>query len=335
MTVVAICDKETRFVQIFAEYLRKKYRSDIEIEAFDKVDRLLDIPSERNLGLCLVGEGMLQSYELEELLKKTEHVFYFSGKRKKDHIFKFQSVEQVTKDLLALCSDKGIVFPEDSAFYKRRRDMKIISFYSPVHPVHQSCLALTMGQLMAAEKKVLYLNFEPYSGFEYMMQKKYKRDLMDIFFFLKEEKGKFRLRLESIMENVGGLDYIPPVFCHPDMEEIDMTLWHKLIRRIVEETDYEVLLLDLTEQTRGVFSLLEMCDDIYTCLSEDGLAKAKADQYERLLHHMKKEKLLERTTKCIVPVFHNIPVAASMYTHSELADFVKQLMEEGKKIDPV
>ena len=331
MTVIAICDKETRFVQILAEYLRKKYRFEMEVEAFDKADKLLESAGEKNFSICLVGEGMLQSYELEELLKRTEHIFYFSGKRKKDCIFKFQSVEQITKDILLLCSEKGIVFPADSAFCKRRQDMKINAFYSPVHLVLQSCLALTMGQLLALKKKVLYLNFEPYSGFEYMMQKKYKHDMMDIFFFLKEEKGKFRLRLESMMETVGGLNYIPPVFCHPDMEEIDMTLWHKLIHRIVEETEYDVLILDLTEQTKGIFSLLEMCDDIYTCLTEDGLAKAKADQYERLLLHMKKEEILERTTKCIVPDFHNIPASASMYTHSELAEFVKDLMAERKE----
>lgn len=70
-------------------------------------------------------------------------------------------------------------------------------------------------------KKVLYLNFEPYSGFEYIMQKKFVYDMMDILYFLQEDAEKFRCRLESMVEMTGNLYYLPPVFSYPDMEEID------------------------------------------------------------------------------------------------------------------
>ncbi len=328
--VLAICDKETAFVQIFSEYLKKKYKMAIEIEAFDHAEKLLFSVKQRPVGLCLIGEGMLEAFQLEELLEHSQQIFYLSGKRKKDCVFKFQSVRQVTRDLLLLCEEKNISFFEEQSFLPGRREVKLIAFYAPVHHILQSSVALMMGQILAKEKKVLYLNLEPYSGFEYLMQKKFQKDLMDLFFYLKEEKEKFRLKLESMTEQIGNLDYIPPVFCYPDMEEMDLSLWKKLLQRVINETDYEVILLDLTEQTRGVFSLLEVCDEIYTCLADEGLVLAKADQYERLLMHMQKKSILEHTVKSKMPVFQEIPLSAAMFTHGELVEYVKGLLAEAE-----
>ena len=39
-----------------------------------------------------------------------------------------------------------------------------------------------------------------------------------------------------------------------------------ILWKIIRETDYEVIILDLTEQVRGLFSLLELCDEIYSCI---------------------------------------------------------------------
>ena len=322
---IAICDKETIFVQILAEYLRKKYRSGPEILAFDRVDKLIGAAKEEKIGLCLLGEGLADSFQVQTLIERSEALIYLCTKRRKDAVFKYQSVEHVVGDLLALCVEKGISFFEEGICFTQKNNVKILAFYSPSKHRLQSTIALTMGQMLAREKKVLYLNLEPYSGFEYLLQKTYEHDLMDILFFLREEKEKFRMRMESMFERIGSLDYIPPVFCYPDMEEVDSSLWQQLLYRIVEEMDYEVILLDLTEHTRGLLSLLELCNEIYTCLPEDGLSLAREDQYEKMLWHMKKEFLLERTKKSIVPVFHDIPPTAVMSTHGEVVQYIKQL----------
>ena len=325
--IIAICDKETVFVQILAECLRKKFKKKLEIEAFDKADSLLAAAKEKTIVLCLLGEKMADSFVLNELLSYTQNIIYFSAKKREDRIFKYQSAERVVADLLRICAEREIILFKESILFTRRHDVKILGFYAPARHSMQSTIALTMGQILAKEKKVLYLNLEPYSGFEYLLQKTYDHDLMDLLFFLKEGKEKFRLRMESMLESIGGLDYIPPVFCFPEMEEIDFSLWHQLLERIVEETDYEIVVIDLTEYTRGLLSLLEICDEIFTCLPGDRLSLARAEHYESVLNHMKKGYLLERTKKSIVPSFHDIPPSAAMFTHTELAAYIKQIRE--------
>lgn len=329
--ILAICDRETAFVQILADYLKRKYRWGIEVEAFDDGEKLSSLYAEKDIRVCLVGEGMLSAYQTEEALKHTEQLIYLTKRRGKDGVFKYQSVEDVTKDLMDFCVQREISLFDKSAFCIKERDIKIIGFYSPVHHLLQSSLALTMGQMLAREKKVLYLNFEPYSGFEYMMQKSYEHDLMDILFFLKEDSQKFRMKLDSIVERVGQLEYIPPVFCYPDMEEVDIAMWQRLLRRLINEMDYDVIILDLTEQVRGLFSMLEICDEIYSCLPEDGFAMAKMEQYKKLLLHMKKEEICKNTKTCVVPVFHEVPTQVAMFSHSELAEYVKEMMKDEER----
>lgn len=326
--MIAICDKETVFVQILADYLRKKFKAGPEVQAFDHADRFLSLVKEESPALCLVGEGMLNSCQLQEVLEATEQLIYLSGKKRKDMLFKYQSVEKIVSDLLQFCAEQNISILQHTEYLQRRERMKIIGFYAPVHHILQSTLALTMGQMIAKEKKVLYLNFEAYSAFDYLLQKTYEHDMMDLFFFLKEERTKFRWKVESMLEHIGNLDYIAPVFCYPDMEDVDAAMWQKLLQRLMDEMDYEVLVLDLTEYTKGLFSMLEMCDEIYMCLPDNGIAFAKQEQYERLLAHMKKEKILDRTIRSVVPVFHDIPLSSAMFTHGELTRYVKQLLEE-------
>lgn len=325
--IIAICEKETVFVQILAECLRNKFKKNLDIEAFDDADRLIEAAKEKTILLCLLGEKMADSFALDTLLKLTQNIIYLSGKRREDRIFKYQSVERIVADLLRICAEREIPLLKEKLLLTRRSDVKVLGFYAPSRHLMQSTIALTMGQILAKENKVLYLNLEPYSGFEYLLQKTYDHDLMDIIFFLKEDKEKFRLRMESMLERIGGLDYIPPIFCYSDFEEIDSLQWQKLLERIIGEMDYEILLLDLTEHTRGLLSLLELCDEIFTCLPGDRLSLARAEQYERMLYHMKKDHLLERTKKSIVPSFHDIPPSAAMFTHTQLASYIKDIRE--------
>lgn len=192
--ILAICDKEPVFVQIFAEYLRKKFKTEWEVQAFDKADRFLQMAEEHRPQLSLIGEGMLDSYQLQKLLECSQHVIFLSTKRRKDMLFKYQSVERLTGELLRYCEEREIPIFGQQGVLTKRKDVKLIAFYAPAHHMLQSTLALTMGQIISKERKVLYLNFEPYSAFDYLLQRTYENDLMDIFFFLQEEKSKFRIK---------------------------------------------------------------------------------------------------------------------------------------------
>ena len=258
--LLAICDRETILVKTLSAYLKDRFH--FPIMAFDDADRFLAFEKEREEeDICLIGEDFLDAFQTEQLLTKVRRPLYLTEAKNGSGIYKYQSIHEMAKAILKLCEEEALLPVKGTA----ATETKLIAFYSPAHHMLQSSIALTMGQILAKNKKVLYLNFEPYSGFEYIMQKKFVYDMMDILYFLQEDAEKFRCRLESMVEMTGNLYYLPPVFSYPDMEEIDEKTWQAFLRKIIRETDYEVIILDLTEQVRGLFSLLELCDEIYSC----------------------------------------------------------------------
>lgn len=324
--ILAICDKEKVFVQLLSDFLRRKYRGRMEIEAFDNADSLLAMHKNKKSRVCLVGEGMLSAFQTEEIVQATGLLVCLSTRRRQDCVFKLQSVENIVKDLTVFCMEHHNPLPGYAQQPRKWADRRLIGFYSPAHHMMQSSLALTMGQILAKEKKVLYLNFEPYSGFEYMMQKSFRQDLMDAVYFLKEDTEKFRMHMTGMIETMNGLDYIPPVFCYPDMAEIEPDMWHKLIERLISEFAYEVIILDLTEQVRGLFSLLESCNEIYCPIAPDKLSDAKMTHYEKMLTYMKQEQLQEKMKTCTLPAWKEIPAKAALLSHSQLARYVREHM---------
>ena len=303
--LLAICDRETILVKTLSAYLKDRFH--FPIMAFDDADRFLAFEKEREEeDICLIGEDFLDAFQTEQLLTKVRRPLYLTEAKNSSGIYKYQSIHEMAKAILKLCEEEALLPVKGTA----ATETKLIAFYSPAHHMLQSSIALTMGQILAKNKKVLYLNFEPYSG------------------FLQEDAEKFRCRLESMVEMTGNLYYLPPVFSYPDMEEIDEKTWQAFLRKIIRETDYEVIILDLTEQVRGLFSLLELCDEIYSCIPKDGLAMAKMEQYKKLLSHIKKEDLLSKTKECKIPVFKEFSYQAALYTHTELADYVQKLMEK-------
>ena len=321
---IILCDRQAGFVSALERRLSGTLESSgIEVFAFDNVAKLLDSGEAEGSRVTLIGEKMLDAYQAEKLADQTERIVYLTEEKRHDGIFKYQSASDLTKQIVAMLLDQTGLPASDPSFQKREDRAQIIGFYSPVRPMIQSMLALTMGQILAEEKKVLYLNFEPYSGMEYLLQKEFGRGLSELLFYIRDRESRLSLRVETLTEKLGNLDYIPPVLAYHDLEEIEPDGFVRLTEKLATETDYEVILLDLSEVT-GLFSVLESCDKIICPYADDPLASAKVDEYERMLDFMKYQTIRERTSPLRIPAFSRLPRQMAAMQKSELAQFIRR-----------
>ena len=130
------------------------------------------------------------------------------------------------------------------------------------------------------------------------------------------------------MQKMGDLYFIPPAASYEDFQDIKEDEWLTVITGIAQAGGYETVLLDLTEQVRGVYPLLEGCDKIYTMLKDDRMAKAKLSQYELMLGQEAYRRIREKTVKCRLPIFKNLPERLEDLSHGELAEYVRKLLAE-------
>jgi hypothetical protein len=67
---------------------------------------------------------------------------------------------------------------------------------------------------------------------------------------------------------------------------------------------------------------------VYTIAQKEGLGPAKLDQYEKLLKTEDLDSVIERTSRCELPLFNDLPSGFDELPYSKLASYVKQIVSE-------
>lgn len=340
--IMAICDTEEGYAFRMAEYLLEKVKLPYALHLFTAVEELEKFAGREEIEILLIAESAWRLIKEEYIRTQVAQMFILqesgepvqtlipqgSGEAKREDlrcISKYQSPEIVVQEILNLIADgsgwKGCLEATDTA-------AKLIGIYSPIKRCLQTSFALSLGQLLAKEHKTMYLNFEMYSGLGELLRREYQTDMLDVMYYFQSAREKLALRLPSVIQNAGGLDYIPPMQYSLGIKEVSGEQWLALCRDIAAIGEYEYMILDLDDGIDGLFDLLKSCQKIYTITKEDPFAQAKLRQYERMLQQGELDEISEKTVKCRFPIFQELPGSLDMMTHGELAGYVKSIIKE-------
>lgn len=328
--VFAICDIEEAYAFRLTEYMLEKVRLPYTLHLFTKVEELQSFIQQQKVEILLIAENALRLLREEYIKQQAVQIFVLqeNDAPKREDLYcisKFQSPERIVEaltDSIAELSDWNFgEVTENTA-------VKLIGLYSPIKRCLQTSFALTLGQILAREHRTLYFNFENYSGFGQMLKREFAMDMMDLMYYFRCAKDKLPLRLPSVVQNINGLDYIPPIQSLAGMGEVSGSQWLELCMHIAGIGQYEYIIMDLDDGMEGLFDLLQHCYRIYTITREDSFAVAKINQYEQILKFNELEEIADKTVKCKFPVFREVPASLDLMTHGELAGYVKAIVRE-------
>jgi hypothetical protein len=207
---------------------------------------------------------------------------------------------------------------------------RIIGVYSPINRCLKTSFALTMGQLLARDLKVLYLNFEDCSGFRRLIGEEYKGGLSDLLYYYSQEGFRW-VRLGSVVYTWGELDYVPPVQYPEDLCQVTGQVMAELVTHIAMESVYESIILDLGQFGKKASEVLEICDAVYMPIKDDCVSAAKIEEFEEYLVSSGHESLKNRIQK-IKPPYHCSFGRKDTYLEQllwgELGDYTRQLLRK-------
>lgn len=322
--ILAILDSEEKYAYGLTEYMSEKPILPFRIHMFTDKNRFITYSERENIECLLITEN-LYNHEIDVL--DIPHIIILSEtgniiNQTLLHVNKYQSVEYIFREILKYFSEHDN--SPSSQFRTTRTKMKIIGVYTPLGRCLQTTFSITLGQLLSKRGKTLYLNFERYSGLSRMMRREFSSDISDLMYYFECAKEKLTLRIESIVENINGMDFIPPAQIYQNLVGIKGEQWLDLIAEIEKCTDYEYMILDLTDGIYDLWDVLRFCDVVYTISRKDPLALAKIEQYEKALQESDYKDVLGKTRKCGFPQFHDLPYNFDELTTTELAAFVKE-----------
>lgn len=327
--IMAICDGQAAYTNRLVALFQEKKELPFEIYGFTKKENLQKFCDEKKIALLIISEPEYREELQEKAIDRILVLQEGTGSLPEGvaAVNKFQPAGMLYREIMRVYGEGDRVVPFSET---RKKTAQLIGVYSPLHCCMQTTFALAAGEILAKKKKTLYLNFECFSGFETLLGRRFDGNLTDVLYYYGCAREKLSYRLESIVQKMGELYFIPPAASYEDFQDMREEEWIAVITGIAQAGGYEAIVLDLTEQVRGVYGLLAVCDRIYTLLKEDRMAKAKLAQYELLLEREDYRGIREKTKMCRAPFLKNLPSDISCLGRGEFADFVeKRLREDG------
>lgn len=330
--IFAVCDLEVDYAFNFMDYLNQKKNLPFEIQAFTTAESLLAYGKENHIELLLISDKAMRK-EIRELgigkiiiLSEGVHppeLDQYSS------VYKYQSSSNVIREVMACYGEEKALNPV--VFPVLKKTMEIIGVYSPLGRCLKTSFALALGQILAKDKAVLYLNLEEYSGFEELFGKKFPANLSDLFYYVRQGNENLIHRMNGMIQTVNNLDFVPPVRTPSDIRTVCWEDWERLLQEITLHSSYEVLVLDIGSGIDENFQLLDLCEKIYMPVLKDAVSVCKMTQFENLLRIWNKDKILEKTEKLHLP-FHMDSISSESYVEqlvwSELGDYIRKLLRK-------
>ena len=329
--IFAVCDLEVEYAYNFMEYLSQRRNLPFEVQAFTSAEILCEYAKTQPIEILLISDKAM--CEEVRRLKVNKLMILSEGVHNPEldqypSVYKYQSSDQVIREVMDCYGAEKAACAGAAPL---KKSTSVIGIYSPVGRTQKTSFALTLGQILAKNRAVLYLNLESYSGFEQILGETYERNLSDLLYFVRQENVNLIHRLNGMVRPIQNLDFVPPALSPMDIQCAACSEWMFLFDQIVRNSAYEVLILDLGDGVQDLYQILDYCTRVYVPVRGDALSAAKIAQFENLLRMWDYEGVLEKMQK-IKPPFHSTNRTGKGYIEdlvwSELGDYVRQLQRK-------
>ena len=335
--VLAICDDDREYACRLADYLSGRQNLPFEVQVFTSAESLKAYSrQEEPVSLALIGEELLPEAAGEgsrrEAPAGTEAERWIVLREQPlpastgDSVYKYQPSGELLRQIMQLYSDAGAV-RESTGFYKT--GTRLLGIYSPVSRPDKTSLALTMGQILAKERAVLYLNLENFAGFEELFKEAYDRTLSDLLYCVRQGSSQLLHQLNGMIHSFGNLDYLPPVRVPADLQCVSGEDWEQLLTALGRETAYEYLILDLGDGVPDLFTVLRLCRLVYVPTRPDALSEARIRQFEAMYLERLGKEAAEKLRPIRIPFTGPLKAERGQVEElpwGELGDYARRLL---------
>lgn len=323
-----ICDVQEEYSEHLFQILSEQFEGEYQFHLFHDLQKMMGFFEKNSAEILVIGEEYGNEVAGKISAGKKFILTGSPGEREESEsisLFRYQSAEGMIKIIRRYADSRrmsqrksrpkksgtsgrsGLAQRQEGEHVSEKRvSVRIrdeplvrglIGIYSPVHRIGKTKFALRLGQKMARQIPVLYLNLEGYSGGGHYFQEGADKDLGDLLYFLKQERDDWGLKLAAMAARKNGMDYILPMKNEQDLRSVRGEEWIRLLDMILEKCLYEVIILDLGDAVCGLYDILRKCERIYTPYICESAAEAKLEQYEENLRTAGYADILARTVK--------------------------------------
>lgn len=289
---VAMYDEEGYTARL-AEYFTHHQCDILDVRLFTNEESLQKYFDAHSADLLLVDENVLDM--LPNLSDKVhKQILLSDGQRVKESgaetvLFKYQSAECVLQEVLSMIADDDKIYVPTRK--KQMSRTRFVGVYAPFGGAGVSTLALRIAKSYGEAEKCLYVNMELFDGIGNELGLKagdswrnvYQGGMSDLIFFLRQNKDKLGLKLESLIRHGERLDYIAAVEDYRDLYQMTVENLHRFLRVLAEEMQYSYIVFDIGFFSEMTMELLKCLDVFYMPQPKSDCQRKKQQSFENLL----------------------------------------------------
>lgn len=298
--ILAIFDTQAEYAMNLMEYIN--HQSDFPLEAcvFTCAESLTSHAQNHTIEMLLMGEECNVVGICKENIRHM--VLLSEGKYVREDtglpvVYKFQSAKQLLQELLSILLGDGL---SCGGYRAPGKPCCCLGFFSASGGSGKTSLALAVGQLLAQNEEVLYLNFEllPSMTFAGQMERTYDshsgEGLSELLYYLKQGKENLALKVKSITVDKQGLSCLYPVNHYGDLYDFLPHEAKLLMCELRRSGFYSKIILDIGFVGETAWALLEQCNKIMVLQGFGDISDTKFKGLLAMLKAEGREELLEK-----------------------------------------
>lgn len=310
--ILAVLTNEKRYAQRLCDYCNRKKSLLLTAVPFDSIEDCALFAAKQDIAILLADSKLMtpasdgvgqniSDIRAARVIGLDEGISFARAFAETNtagpvSVNKYQPAEALIREVLAGCGGQDIYCDTESL----SRPVRVIGVYSPVSRCGKSSFAITLGRLKSRKQKTLYISLEEFSGLGMLSGERYELTLSDAIYHMKRGSLTSQ-RLYSMIHNIGGLEYIPPMSCIDDSSAVSGEDYVRLISEILKNSLYEVLVIDMDRYAQSAAEILEICDTVYMPVPDGALNRMKADSFTSYLRSSDKGDIADKVVRFCPP----------------------------------
>ena len=243
------------------------------------------------------------------------------GVEERNRIYKYQNCDVVLKEILKMASS----IDDINVYINRSTTMKVIAVYTPNDSRIATSIALDIGKLLSGMASTLFISLDGMSVIPDITGIEFDMDMSDLFCENMTEGGLSNAIIRSV-RRLGNMDVLPIMHNYQDMASVTNEEWKNFIKDIERKTDYEFVVIDLTESVRNLFDILKLANYICVATSKGTVEGYRYKQFMKEIEILYDSELKEKINTYFVDAGDEIPFEMSAGSMGPFGNYSKQFV---------
>ena len=330
--MIAICDRNERFVRKFSEYLASQEAFPLEVAAFSDPGALNEAKFSEPPELILVSEELAA---LAAGCSPGAKVCLLCDEKEPDdeeRIWRFQSRDALMEDLLRQLPKTAAPVPAPAPLGSFGTEL--VGVWSPLGRCGKTFFAVTLGEILAERNRTLYINMEDHPALSLLGEDGWHTDLSDLIYQYRIAPDKVMARLPSCVRHFDRLEYIPPALSPGDLAGISGEEWGGFLSLLSAEGGYASIILDLGSRSGAVPEITGLCSRLYVPVLDDPVSAAKLALFREIAEEDARQPFADKITYVHVPELPagSLPVTGSQLSRGRIGSYIRRRIRNGRAV---